>query len=428
MHSQPSKTADVEIRIGSEIYILPAHCVARVDRMPSLAPAPGLPAFVIGIASIGGQVMPVIDLGRLLGLAPSVLTDACKIVVAMHEKKSFALMVEQVLRVSANRDKSDGKRDECRIDIADLLARPAQIHPSTEDRSHAVPGAFRIPVSSSSIKAVGQLEAAALAVETDCEVHYISLDKVVTVSDTLPIAAVPDPNPTVIGAALHAGRAIPVLRLDLLLGQRPMPHVAPGALVVLTSGGRPCAIAVKRIIGFAFGIDAGRELDLTRLLDPFVARDKKVAQIPQARRENREETQFLLMEIAGQFCALRLNEVVRVQSECALVPVPTDWANASGLTNVDGSALPLLDAAAMLGLDHGNERSGGYVVVDDQNAGSFVIPVQRLIRIVTLAATTLRRVGEDTALSAIGTFDGRTVWVLSAALLAKRAGWRRDVA
>jgi purine-binding chemotaxis protein CheW len=396
--------------------------------MPSLAPAPGLPAFVIGIASIGGQVMPVIDLGRLLGLAPSVLTDACKIVVVMHEKKPFALMVEQVLRVSANRDKSDAEQDERRIDIADLLAGLARVHPFTEERSHAAPGELQIPVASSSIKAVGQVEAAALAVETDCDVHYISLDKVVTVSDMLPIAAVPDPDPTVIGAALHAGRAIPVLRLDLLLGQRPMPIVAPGALVVLTSDGRPCAIAVKRIIGFAFGIDPGRQLDLTQLLDPFVARDKKVAQIPHARRENREEAQFLLMEIAGQFCALRLNEVVRVQSECALVPVPTDWANASGLTNVDGSALPLLDAAAMLGLDHGNERSGGYVVLADQNVGSFVIPVQRLIRIVTLAAATLRRVGEETALSAIGTFDGRTVWVLSAALLAKRAGWRRDVA
>jgi purine-binding chemotaxis protein CheW len=288
MHSQPSKTADVEIRIGSEIYILPAHCVARVDRMPSLAPAPGLPAFVIGIASIGGQVMPVIDLGRLLGLAPSVLTDACKIVVVRHEKKSFALMVEQVLRVSANRDKSDAKRDECRIDIANLLAGPAQIHLSTEeDRSHAVPGAFRIPVSSSSIKAVGQVEAAALAVETDCEVHYISLDKVVTVSDTLPIAAVPDPNPTVIGAALHAGRAIPVLRLDLLLGQRPMPIAAPGALVVLTSGGRPCAIAVRRINGFAFGIDPGRRIDLTQLLDPFVARDRNRPDPPSASRKSR---------------------------------------------------------------------------------------------------------------------------------------------
>ena len=70
----------------------------------------------------------------------------------------------------------------------------------------------------------------------------------------------------------------------------------------------------------------------------------------------------------------------------------------------------------------------GYVVLHDARIGNFVVPVRRLLRIIALANERLHEVGKDTALAAVGSYDNRSVWVLSTVSLADRMGSERHAA
>ena len=49
--------------------------------MPKLARMPMAPGSLLGLANLNGVVLPVVDLGALLGLATAALADAMVIVV-----------------------------------------------------------------------------------------------------------------------------------------------------------------------------------------------------------------------------------------------------------------------------------------------------------------------------------------------------------
>ena len=266
----------------------------------------------------------------------------------------------------------------------------------------------------------------ALAVRTGSALHYLSLDNVAVVSDALPDIAVPDPRPALIGLAIHAGTAIPVLRLADLLGIPPEPDAGSGA-VVLTSTQGACAVSVREVIGFVSAIERDRQVDLMPLVRPFLDKGSRLQNISQPSARLQQNPRYLLVEIAGQLCAFRLTEVVRVQGQGATVHLPGNWSNASGLSNVDGAVLPLLDAGRIAGLGH-CEHPGAYVVLTDTGIGSFVVPVHRLLRLVAFANNSLREIAEDTGLAAIVSHDKRSVWIFSSALLADRIGRKRHAA
>jgi purine-binding chemotaxis protein CheW len=56
-------------RTGGARFIVPAAGVGEVLRMPELTRVPGLPHWVPGVANVRGQVLAVVDLRPLLGLA-----------------------------------------------------------------------------------------------------------------------------------------------------------------------------------------------------------------------------------------------------------------------------------------------------------------------------------------------------------------------
>ena len=61
-------------------------------------------------------------------------------------------------------------------------------------------------------------------------------------------------------------------------------------------------------------------------------------------------------------------------------------------------------------------------------AWPFVVAVRPQMRLVSIPDASLRHIGKDSPVVAFATVEGRTVRVLSAPLLARRAGWRRDAA
>lgn len=69
----PAKAAKVErelflFRLGGLLLAVPSDSVREVVRLGPLTPLPRMAAFVLGVAAHRGEVLPVLDLLRLLGL------------------------------------------------------------------------------------------------------------------------------------------------------------------------------------------------------------------------------------------------------------------------------------------------------------------------------------------------------------------------
>jgi purine-binding chemotaxis protein CheW len=61
----------IHFDLGSERYGVPLDSVAKIDHVPAIVAVPRTPPFVKGIASLRGEIVCVVDLRALVGLAPS---------------------------------------------------------------------------------------------------------------------------------------------------------------------------------------------------------------------------------------------------------------------------------------------------------------------------------------------------------------------
>jgi purine-binding chemotaxis protein CheW len=87
------------VRIDDERYALPIRDVIEVARLSELTPVPGAPSAVLGVHNLRGQLVPVIDLGAVVGMARS---DARSAVVIVDDASDLAgLAVDALLDVAA---------------------------------------------------------------------------------------------------------------------------------------------------------------------------------------------------------------------------------------------------------------------------------------------------------------------------------------
>ena len=80
------------VRVADEEYALPVESVREVARDGHLAPVPGAPSVVLGVRNLRGQVMPVINLAGVLGLASE--GNAPCVAVVEHAGRIAAFAVD----------------------------------------------------------------------------------------------------------------------------------------------------------------------------------------------------------------------------------------------------------------------------------------------------------------------------------------------
>jgi purine-binding chemotaxis protein CheW len=75
-------TAYVTLRVGPELYAVPASTVNEIVLLQPLTRVPSMPAAIRGLMNLRGTVMPVVDLARQLGLGETVATThTCAVVI-----------------------------------------------------------------------------------------------------------------------------------------------------------------------------------------------------------------------------------------------------------------------------------------------------------------------------------------------------------
>ncbi len=80
-------------------YALPLGCVVEVVRMAALAPVPDGPGHLLGLLDLRGRVVPVLDLGQRLGLAPADPGLSTPICVVEAGGRGFGLVADAVTDV-----------------------------------------------------------------------------------------------------------------------------------------------------------------------------------------------------------------------------------------------------------------------------------------------------------------------------------------
>ncbi len=96
-------------RLGDQPYGLAIEHVAEVLRMAALLPLPHAPAWLLGCLNLRGHVIPVLDLGRRLGLAGVSIHLDTPVIVACAEGRSIGLVVASVCDVEALPEPEDGR-------------------------------------------------------------------------------------------------------------------------------------------------------------------------------------------------------------------------------------------------------------------------------------------------------------------------------
>jgi purine-binding chemotaxis protein CheW len=80
-------------------YALPLHEVERVLPMVEISPLPEAPAIALGVINLQGDIIPVLDLRRRLGLPAREYDPSTQLLVAKSVHRTLALPVDEVLGV-----------------------------------------------------------------------------------------------------------------------------------------------------------------------------------------------------------------------------------------------------------------------------------------------------------------------------------------
>jgi purine-binding chemotaxis protein CheW len=88
----------VIFNLAGVAYAVPLANVTEIERPLELTPVPNVPAWVLGVANLRGDIISVVDLRAFLGLEPGAVTPATRLLMARTRQGEMAasLVVDQV--------------------------------------------------------------------------------------------------------------------------------------------------------------------------------------------------------------------------------------------------------------------------------------------------------------------------------------------
>jgi purine-binding chemotaxis protein CheW len=86
--------------VGEELYALRLRDVRELVRLEKLMPVPGLPPHLIGVITLRGNVLPIMDLQLRFGLAASLPRQNPLVLVCQIDDTFTGLLVDSITNVS----------------------------------------------------------------------------------------------------------------------------------------------------------------------------------------------------------------------------------------------------------------------------------------------------------------------------------------
>lgn len=225
----------------------------------------------------------------------------------------------------------------------------------------------------------------ALAVATAQSTHFLPLDLVVELSDTLTVGPASKASPLQAGIVIHRDDIVPFYSLDVLLGEasqgeRSWEDRDWGGFVIAQIEGRAAALGVMRVLGVVHPLAGTPCLDVSALLAPILAplaMSRKIEPPPPP-----AATRYLVIGAGSRRCAVPMRAVERVLASCRTGRAPLAAGVEGrrsplvGVGSVDGRVLPAVDLGLLLGGEALSAAAGFVVVTAD--AGRMILITDRI--------------------------------------------------
>jgi len=96
--SEAGEWVGVALRMAGELYLVAREEAREVLGVPSpLTRVPGAKSWILGLANIRGQLLPVIDLRAYLGSGATPISRNSRVIVVNHRDIPAGLLVDEVL-------------------------------------------------------------------------------------------------------------------------------------------------------------------------------------------------------------------------------------------------------------------------------------------------------------------------------------------
>jgi purine-binding chemotaxis protein CheW len=91
----------VSVAVAGSLFALDIMAVREIRGWSASTPLPQAPAHVLGMINLRGSILPVVDLGALLGLAPCNATPSSVVVVVQVGERQIGVVVDSVQDILA---------------------------------------------------------------------------------------------------------------------------------------------------------------------------------------------------------------------------------------------------------------------------------------------------------------------------------------
>lgn len=91
----------LRFRVADEDYGVNLLEIREIIKLRAITEVPRMPDFVAGVISLRGAIIPVIDLGRRLGMPAKEMSGQERIIIAKKGESSCGLLVDEVFHVIA---------------------------------------------------------------------------------------------------------------------------------------------------------------------------------------------------------------------------------------------------------------------------------------------------------------------------------------
>jgi twitching motility protein PilI len=116
----PGLWRGIGFRIGAHYLVSSINEVNEILTLPALTVVPGTRGWLLGVANVRGNLVPVIDLKQYLEGERSVLTDSSRVLLVRQLGGSVGLLIDEVL---GQRSFSEEQRADARAEEDEHYAR-----------------------------------------------------------------------------------------------------------------------------------------------------------------------------------------------------------------------------------------------------------------------------------------------------------------
>lgn len=411
--------------LDGQAFALPAHLIERVEAAGAATALPFAPRGVEGVASVSGEVVPVVALAALLFPdRQAAASPESQFLVTRVAGQRFAVRIERMLFVASalstgvdGQARWHGQAVTC-LDLEQLgLTAIEPWSPPT-----GMPG----PVANSRDARLEGAQAGnqtmLLAVQAAGRPYALPAQAVVELLEHAAVTPLPLVTPALRGVLVLRGQPILAFCLDRLLGHEPA--APPRGHAVLALGRSRVALLVDDILGLQRATSDHVVLDAEKLIGAeglalAAQMPGAVANGGPARGSGRQR--FLCVTVGGRTYGLALGSVERVLPPRQSVLLPAGAPDGiDGAIEYGGRIIPVTEGWRWLSLAE-TGTAGAHVVLHHEGEQR-ALAVNAVQRIVSIARDDILPTGNhDPRIAALGTANGRPVEILStAALLARK--------